>query len=293
MAAKNKTLTEEKKREIGQVVRKQISKWVFIVLSLLGPIAGVSLWEIYNHVQKKVENLVAQQFEEPRIKEIVENTAKNRASALMSEQINPEVIKFKGDMALKITKADEKLSEMDAQIRDANAQIQKLNNLYYISYLASRAKNDSKSAYLDLKKYVDSKNIEENAIANDNLKEIIRGLLKYRFVHHQPPMARHDVYRNVTDMNNREYIGDDPTDSLANDLISYFNSDDDKQIIMGYISKKPKEEIFKAAIKVFESDSLSACAIFCGILSGISEEKADFLDLNAWTEICKKQVNKQ
>jgi hypothetical protein len=108
------------------------------------------------------------------------------------------------------------------------------------------------------------------------------------------PYARYDIYRdrNVNDAN-RVYVGDDPIDVLTKCLSSNTYTDTDRQIIMEYISKKPKDEIFKKAIQVFDSDSLPACAIFCGILSGISEEKANFLDFDAWTEICKKHVSKQ
>ena len=290
MATKNKALTEDQKREIGQVVRNKVLAGLLIVLTLLGGIAGVSLWEIYNHVQKKVENLVAQQFEEPRIKEIVENTAKNKASTLMSEQINPEVIKFKGDMALKITKADEKLSEMDAQIRDANAQIQKLNSLYHVLLIADIAKSGSKKAYLELERFAAKENTEEGVVAQNNLKEIKRNLEQYRHTNKniftQMPLVFKQQGKEVS-------IGNEPVTVLVNSLIISNFSDEYRQILMRYIAKKPKEEIFREALRVFESDSLPACAIFCGILSEISEEKADFLDFDAWTKICKKQVDKQ
>ncbi len=46
-----------------------------------------------------MEQLVAKQFEEPRIQEIVRQAASDRASTLMVEQINPEVVKFKAEVA--------------------------------------------------------------------------------------------------------------------------------------------------------------------------------------------------
>jgi|GEM_PF-2490780 len=153
MAAKNKALTEEQKQEIKHIVRIQAWIGLGIVFTLLSGILGYSLRDIKSHVEKKVEDLVAKQFEEPRIKEIVENAAKNKASALMSEQINPEVAKFKEDMAQKIIKADVKSLEMDAQIRNANETIKNLDlySQYYLIVLAAQGEN--RMAYDQLYKW--------------------------------------------------------------------------------------------------------------------------------------------
>lgn len=46
-----------------------------------------------------MEKMVAQQFEEPRIQQVVSDIAAKRASALMTEQITPEVARFKQDVS--------------------------------------------------------------------------------------------------------------------------------------------------------------------------------------------------
>ena len=290
MATKNKALTEDQKREVRQIVRKQFIVGFLTFLALLGGITGLSLWDIKKHIENKVEDLVAKQFEEPRIKEIVEDAAKNRATVLMSEQIDPEVLKFKEDIALKITKAEGKLSEIDDKIRDANETVGKLAKLSYVFLIADIAKSGSKQAYLELKKLAAKEGTEESIIAKDNLEEINRDLRQYRRVSHQPKLARMEIYRDVND-GNSVCIQDDSIDILTIRLI--ISPDNERHVLMEYIEKKPKEEIFKTALKVFESDSLPACAIFCGVLFEISDEKADFLDFDKWTEICKKQINKK
>jgi hypothetical protein len=238
-----------------------------------------------NIFQRQVNSRIDEEFKKEKIQSLIEDKAREyterSAQQYIAMEVNGVIAPFK--------------KEFENTTNDANAQIQKLNNLYYIFYLASHAKSGSKSAYLDLKKYVASVRTEEAIVASDNLMEIQRGLLQYRFVYHQSPDFRTDVYNYPKYPNdlNRVYVGDYSADALADMLVLNNCADSDRRVIMEYISKKPKEDIFKTAIKVFESDSLPACAIFGGVLYEISEKKADFLDFDAWTEICKKQINKQ
>jgi hypothetical protein len=237
-----------------------------------------------NMFQRQVTNRIDEEFKTEKMQSLIENKAREytekAAQQYITNEVNEMITPFK--------------NEIQKTTKDATAQAQRLGELYGVFFIASHAKSGSKSAYLELKQYAASGRTDLCIIAGDNVKEIERGLQQYRQVYRQSPYARYDIHRdrNVNDAN-QVYVGDDPIDLLIKYLSSDTYSDTDRRIIMEYISKKPKKEIFKTAIKVFESDSLSACAIFCGILSDISEEKADFLDFDAWTEICKKQVNKQ
>jgi hypothetical protein len=121
MAKKSKTLTEDQKYEIGQIVRKQVLTGSLVILALLGGITGLSVWGIKTRIENKVEGLVTKQFEEPRIQEIVEKVAANQASILMSEQINPEVVKFKEEISKKL----EELYQLVAKTRDLEGQSRK------------------------------------------------------------------------------------------------------------------------------------------------------------------------
>ena len=233
-----------------------------------------------NTFQRQVNNRIDEEFKTEKMQSVIENEARGytekAAQRYIANEVNEVIIPFK--------------NEMQNTTIEANAQIQKLNSLYHVLYIASHAKRGSKSAFLDLKQYAAKEGTEETIIARDNLMDIVRDLRQYRNVTHQSALARMDIYRNVND-GNRVSIQDDSIDDLTAAIV--ISPDNDRRVLMEYISKKPKKEIFKTAIKVFESDSLPACAIFGGILSEISEEKADFLDFDRWKEICKKQVDKQ
>lgn len=102
MAGKPQTLSQGQKEEVVKILRKQVVTWILVGLALLTSITGLSLWGIKNRLEKKMENLVAKQFEEPRIKSIVGKAAEGKAKELMAEQINPEVERFKDDIASKL-----------------------------------------------------------------------------------------------------------------------------------------------------------------------------------------------
>lgn len=109
MAGKPQTLSEGQKDEVVSILRKKVIGWTLGGLAILTTITGVGLWQIKQRVENKMEQLVVRQFEEPRIQEIVRQAAADRASALLVEQVNPEVVKFKAEVA-------EQLNELHALV---------------------------------------------------------------------------------------------------------------------------------------------------------------------------------
>jgi len=106
MAGKPQTLSSGQQDEVISILRSQILKWTLIAIAIFTGITGLSVWGIKTKVENKVETLVAKQFEEPRIKEIVKGVAANRADTLMSEQIRPEVEKFKIEIATRLNELE-------------------------------------------------------------------------------------------------------------------------------------------------------------------------------------------
>jgi len=115
MVGKPQTLSKGQQDEVKSIVRKMVITWVLIGLAILTGVTGVGLWQIKARVEKKMETLVARQFEEPRIQTIVQEVASQRASALMTEQISPEVARFK--------------TEVSAQLQELNSLVQKTRDL--------------------------------------------------------------------------------------------------------------------------------------------------------------------
>ncbi len=74
-----------------------------------------------------MENLVAKQFEEPRIQEVVRQVAAKRAASLLTEQVNPEVLNFKKEVAGQLKELHSLVAitrELEAQSRKHEQSIQ-------------------------------------------------------------------------------------------------------------------------------------------------------------------------
>jgi len=99
MANKPQTLSEGQRGEVTKILRNQVLTGVLTGLAILGGITGVGLWQIKARVERNMEQLVAKQFEEPAIQEVVRRVASERADAIMVAQVQPEVRQFKADVA--------------------------------------------------------------------------------------------------------------------------------------------------------------------------------------------------
>jgi len=102
MAGKPQTLSKGQRDEVIKILRKQIVTWVLTALTVITGVTGLSVWGIKSRLEKKLEILVAEQFEEPRIKAVVSDVAKSRAKALLTEQVKPDVERFKKEIPSQI-----------------------------------------------------------------------------------------------------------------------------------------------------------------------------------------------
>lgn len=140
---KSKALTEDQKSEVVQIVWKKVLAGSLVILALLGGITGLSLLEIKTRIEDKVERLVSKQFEEPKIQGIVEKVAANQASILMSEQINPEVVKFKEEVSKKL----EELYQLVAKTRELEVQSRKHEeSIQNVLYALKTSLNESQES---------------------------------------------------------------------------------------------------------------------------------------------------
>ncbi len=99
MAGIPQSLTQDQRDEVKKLLRRQILSGTLILFALLAGIFGVSLWQIKGSLERGMKQLIANQFEEPRIKAVVSDVARIQAKALMVDQINPEVEGFKKEVA--------------------------------------------------------------------------------------------------------------------------------------------------------------------------------------------------
>jgi len=146
MAGKQQTLSEGQRKQVTWLLWKQI---ISVALLLCG-LTGVGLWQMWSRLGEKLEILVAKQFEEPRIQEIVNNVAETKAEALLIEQINPEVEKF--------------MEEINSKIEEIRSVVAKIETL----------KSQSDSNAKQIEKVLSSVRSSEQAI--EKFKETLLGL---------------------------------------------------------------------------------------------------------------------
>lgn len=106
MANKPQTLSQGQQIHVIKILRKEMLTWILAGLAILTGITGVGLWQIIIRVEKKMEILVASQFEEPRIREIVQNVASKKATNILTAQIQPEVNRFKEEITQRLSELD-------------------------------------------------------------------------------------------------------------------------------------------------------------------------------------------
>jgi hypothetical protein len=113
MAGRPQGFTKGQRDEIKAIIRNQLLVGTVTFITLLSGITGLSLWGIKVRLEKKLETLVAEQFKEPRVQQIVDAAAKAQASKLLNDQINPEVEKFKRDIAERVSAVSAAAGQID------------------------------------------------------------------------------------------------------------------------------------------------------------------------------------
>ncbi len=125
MAGKPQSLSKGQAEEVTRILRKKLVAYVLVGSTILVALTGASLWGVMKRVENKMEELVARQFEEPRIQEVVRTVATERADALMEEQIQPEVDHFMSEVNSQL----EELQVLAARTRELEQEIANMAEL--------------------------------------------------------------------------------------------------------------------------------------------------------------------
>ena len=166
MTGKPQTFSKGQRDEVVKILRKQVVTWVLIALAVLTGVTGLSLWGIKSRLEKNLETLVAQQFEEPRIKAVVSDVAKSRAETLLTEQVKPDVERFKKEIASQIE--DLKSLASDTQ----KLKIQSNDNAEKIEAILNSVRQS--------KKEIESVKAELFGL-NSDLAKLERGLVEIQY----------------------------------------------------------------------------------------------------------------
>jgi len=100
-----------------------------------------------------METMIADQFQEPRIRQTVSDVAATKAQDLLIQQIQPEVDTFKTEIAKKTEEADEKLSEIQQSVTKASSALSELETMSEFMMTVLAARNDDRKAFDKLEEW--------------------------------------------------------------------------------------------------------------------------------------------
>ena len=191
MAGRVQTLSNGQKKQVTGLLWRQILTISLIFLALLGGITGFSLWQIKCRLEKKLEILVAQQFEEPRIQKVVTSVAGAKAEVLLMQQIQPEVEKFK----LEVNSQLKEIRSIVAKIETMKSQSD--SNAKEIEKFLSSAKNSE----MEIEKF--KKTLL--GLQSDFIK-INRGLVEIQYFTHKGGMSIPNPYLELIEKKLNEIL---------------------------------------------------------------------------------------
>lgn len=143
-----------------RILRKTLLRYLLVGFAILAGVTGMSLWGIYSKINGNMTNLVAKQFEEPRIQQLTREAASERASILLEQQIQPEVEKFKQDIVEKTNEANEKTGSLEESLAKATSALRRLESINDFAATVVAAQNDDRVAFDQLEKWANDPNNE-------------------------------------------------------------------------------------------------------------------------------------
>lgn len=151
------SLRKSHRDQIESVVNKQLARYAFRFATILVLVVGGSLYSIAIAVHTKMEELVRKQFDEPNIQKVVKAAAIERSDNLMKSQIEPEVARFKAEVA--------------GQLLTLNILVTNAQELAAASALYARNIRDVQNALLHDLSEIDSR-LHAATLAQSNLQEV-------------------------------------------------------------------------------------------------------------------------
>ncbi len=141
-----KLLNEQKEALVTEAAAhalKRLLGWIALGFALLGSLAGIGLYQIYNGLRTLISDRIAAQFDEPRIKETLNQVARTRASEIIEEEVRPSI-----ETARQDTK--EALQSFENFLTDTRARLDTVSKEIQFSGIMARASNDDRKAFDEL-----------------------------------------------------------------------------------------------------------------------------------------------
>jgi hypothetical protein len=92
-------LSPEEENRVIRRLRRTVFRSMFLFAGVLTIITLISLWSIKEGLEEAALERIDQQFEEPRIQSLLEGVVQTKTQDLMEHQIEPELKRFRQDLA--------------------------------------------------------------------------------------------------------------------------------------------------------------------------------------------------
>lgn len=153
MSNRPQSLSKGQQDEVVGIFHRKLLAYFLTALAIIGGVLGVGLWQIKDRLEQKMESMIAEQFQESRIRQTVTEVASTKAQDLLIKQIQPEVDAFKTDMAKKTAEAEEKLSDIQQSVVKASSSLSELETMSEFMMAVLAAENDDRKAFDKLEKW--------------------------------------------------------------------------------------------------------------------------------------------
>jgi hypothetical protein len=199
-------LTHEQEVKISEIVSKRFANdrrfrmqivrslllWILGAIGLLGVFFSFSIWDSLQGLtaktnkrlaevdlqtsnqiastEEKIRASIAQQFNDPRIKEIMLDVAATQASNLLVQQISPEIEKFRAGTSNTLAAYNDSLQSFQIQSTNELANVRKANEF---TLLIAEAFGDNYEAFEKLTQIQNDPNSQFREIARKTVSSII------------------------------------------------------------------------------------------------------------------------
>ena len=153
MANLPQSLSKGQREEVVSIFNQKLLTYFLMTLAIIGGALGVGLWQIKERLEQKMEAMIAEQFQEPRIHQTVSEVAATKAQDLLLKQIQPEVDAFKVEIAKKTAEAEGKLSDIQQSVTKASSSLTELETMSEFMMTVLAAENDDRKAFDKLEEW--------------------------------------------------------------------------------------------------------------------------------------------
>jgi hypothetical protein len=147
MANRPQSLSKGQQEEVVRILHRRLLAYFLTALAIIGGVMGVGLWQIKERLEQKMESMIADQFQELRIRQTVSEVAATKAQDLLIKQIQPEVDAFKVEIGKKTAEADGKLSEIQQSVVKAFSTLSEIETMSEFMMTVLAAQNDDRKAF--------------------------------------------------------------------------------------------------------------------------------------------------